>query len=198
MSHHFVAIDLETANRNTRSICQIGIVVYEDGREVASDVVLVDPREPFEAMNIRVHGIRDSHVAGAACFPDLHGWLEKHLQDRIVVAHGNFDRGALKNACAHHVLPAFACRWLDSVTIARRAWPHLRGEGGGHGLANLARVFGVQFRHHDALEDARAAGLLTLRALDETGWTLEYCFGRAKPRIVPIAEGQGAPLQRAP
>ena len=182
MSHSFVAIDLETANRHTRSICQIGIVVYEDGREVASEVVLVNPREPFEAMNIRVHGIRESHVADAACFPDLHGWLHARLDGRIVVAHGTFDRGALRNACDHHALPVFACRWLDSVTIARRAWPQLRGPGGGHGLANLARVFDIRFRHHDALEDARAAGTLALRALEEQGWTLDDCFGRWRTR----------------
>ena len=187
MSHSFVAIDLETANRHTRSICQIGIVVYESGREVGSEVVLVDPREPFEPMNIRVHGISDTHVAGAAGFPDLHDWLHTHLHGRIVVAHGNFDRGALRNACEHHALPAFTCRWLDSVTIARRAWPHLKGEGGGHGLANLAKVFNLTFRHHDALEDARAAGTLTLRALEEQGWSLDDCFGRYKNRAATTA-----------
>lgn len=49
------------------------------------------------------------------------------------------------------------------MTIARAAWPGLKGNGG-HGLANLKQHLGLEFQHHDAGEDARAAALVVLRA----------------------------------
>ena len=52
--------------------------------------------------------------------------------------------------------------WSDSVAIARKAWPDLRGNGG-HGLGNLKKVLGLNFRHHDAGEDARAVFVENLR-----------------------------------
>ena len=39
----------------------------------------------------------------------------------------------------------------------------------GYGLSNVAERLGVDFQHHDALEDARAAGEILLRAIAETG-----------------------------
>ena len=54
--------------------------------------------------------------------------------------------------------------WLDTLQVARRTWDGFR-EDGGYGLANLARAFGILFKHHDAAEDARAAGLVMLRAI---------------------------------
>lgn len=54
-------------------------------------------------------------------------------------------------------------RWSDSVVIARRAWPELKGRGG-HGLANLKKTLSLKFHHHDAGEDARAAALVVLHA----------------------------------
>ncbi len=35
---------------------------------------------------------------------------------------------------------------------------------GGHGLANLKQVLNLDFHHHDAGEDARAAAMVVLRA----------------------------------
>lgn len=64
----FVAIDVETANARMRSICQIGVVVFEDGRETASDVALIDPEEEFDAINVAIHGIDEARVAGAKRF----------------------------------------------------------------------------------------------------------------------------------
>ncbi len=58
--------------------------------------------------------------------------------------------------------------WLiERTQVTRRAWPEFAGTG--YGLANVAAHLGISFRHHDALEDARAAGLILLRAIEKTG-----------------------------
>ena len=56
--------------------------------------------------------------------------------------------------------------------IARRAWPERYGQRG-YGLKNIARDLDISFRHHDALEDARAAAEIVLRACAATNTDIE-------------------------
>ena len=53
--------------------------------------------------------------------------------------------------------------WFDSVKIARKTWPEFKGKGG-HGLGHLKTALGLEFQHHDAGEDARAAAEVVLKA----------------------------------
>ena len=46
-------------------------------------------------------------------------------------------------------------------------WPEFLRSG--YGLANVAARFGIAYQAHDALEDARCAGMILLRAVAETG-----------------------------
>jgi hypothetical protein len=62
--------------------------------------------------------------------------------------------------------------WTNSVTVARQAWPALKGVGG-HGLANIKKHLGLEFHHHDAGEDARASATVILRAEDLLGRPLD-------------------------
>lgn len=165
----FVVIDVETANRGRHSICQIGIVGYRDGVECLAEETLVDPQDDFEPFNIQFHGISPQKVRGAPCFGDLHDWVSGHLGSRITVAHSGFDQSALRAACGRHGLPEIGCRWMDSISVARRAWPGLPS----YKLGVLAKMFDIKFRHHDALEDARTAGLIVVRAMQEHGGTIE-------------------------
>lgn len=85
-----------------------------------------------------------------------------------------FDRTATLRACQNAGLAHFDCCWLDTAKVARRAWSEFSRSG--YGLKNLASTFGIPFEHHDALEDARAAGEILLRAIAHTGSTAsEWC-----------------------
>lgn len=187
----FVVIDVETANRGRHSICQIGIVGYRDGAELFAEETLVDPLDEFEPFNIAFHGISPQKVAGAPHFGELHDWLSGHLGDRIVVAHSGFDRSALRAACDRHGRAEIGCRWLDSIAVARRAWPDLPS----YRLGNLAKMFDIRFRHHDALEDARTAGLLVVRAMQEGGGTIEEWLNHRPPAS---RAGEARAFDRAP
>lgn len=186
----FVAVDVETANPNMGSICQIGMVLFEDGHEVRGESVLVDPRTWFDPTNVGIHGIDEDTVKGARTFDQLHGWLCEWTTDQIVVCHTHFDRVAFQQACEGRTLPALSCTWLDSARVTRRTWPQFAQRG--YGLANVARHCGVTFQHHDALEDARAAGLILLKAMEHTGHTLEEWLTRVKRSM-----GGGEAIRRA-
>ena len=94
--------------------------------------------------------------------------------DVVLVSHTRFDRVALNRALEGYGLDSIHATWLDSAVIARAAWPERFGRRG-WSLANIAGDMGIAFRHHDAVEDARAAGEIVLRAclftgLDIDGW----------------------------
>lgn len=186
----FIAVDLETANPRMSSICQIGIVAFENGQEVSADVRLVDPRDYFDPCNVAIHGINEDDVRGAPRFGDLHDWLCQQTSGQIVACHTHFDRVALSQACGRHSLEPLPCNWLDTAQVARRAWSEVAKKG--YGLSNLARRFGIQFQHHDALHDARTAGLILLRAVEETGFDVEQWVERCRSGI-----SKSAPFRRA-
>lgn len=161
----FVVIDVETACNRASSICQIGIVGFAAGREVFAYETLVDPEDAFSPFNIRLHGIGPDRVAGQPSFPHLYDTLREHLAGRVTVAHSNFDHGALSAACRVAGLPMIRTRWLDSVKVARHAWPDLPT----HRLNALASHLELDHKHHDALSDARVAGWVVVRAMEKTG-----------------------------
>lgn len=177
----FIAVDLETANPRMSSICQIGVVTFEDGKEVAAEMRLVDPRDYFDPVNVSIHGITEDDVRGAPHFSELHGWLCAQTSGEIVACHTHFDRVALAQACGQHELELLPCNWLDTAKVARRAWAEFSQSG--YGLANLARHFDISFQHHDALHDARTAGLILLKAMEETGFNPTEWIDRCKSSI---------------
>ena len=70
MGIDFLAFDVETANRNRGSICQIGLTIVADGAIVQTETLLCRPPESvsnFDSFNIRWHGISASTVAHASC-----------------------------------------------------------------------------------------------------------------------------------
>ena len=163
----FVALDVETANRNGGSICQIGIVTFEHGRIVDEWQTLVNPRARFDAGNIRVHGIRPQDVDDAPTFRQIAGEIHERTTGQIVVAHNaNFDRSCLRYAHGEARLMEPDARWLCTVRVARRAWA---GELERFGLKVVAGHLGLRFQHHDALEDARACGQVLVAACERTG-----------------------------
>ncbi len=184
----FVVIDVETACARVSSICQIGIVGFRDGREVFSYETLLDPCDEFHAVNTRIHGIAAHHVVGQPNFAQVHAIVDRHLASRITVAHSYFDKGALHAACLVHDRPSIETRWLDSVRVARRAWPDLDN----HRLGGLARYLGIAHRHHDALSDARAAGWVIVKAIDHTGLSLaDWMAPPRQPGPPPPAAADG-------
>jgi DNA polymerase-3 subunit epsilon len=165
----FVALDVETANGDVGSICQIGLAGYKDGLLIREWVSLVDPEEEFSHININIHGLTPAAVAGAPTLPELAEILRAWLNWQVVVCHTMFDQQALTRAFAKYGLAGLNCRWLDSRQVARQTW---LSSPEGYGLAAICDFIGHEFRHHDALEDAKAAGAVILAAGRKTGLTV--------------------------
>jgi DNA polymerase-3 subunit epsilon len=159
----FIALDVETANSDASSICQIGLAVVDDDGAIDTFSFMVDPEAPFTAFNTNLHGISAQTVDGCPSFREVFETLSALLARHPIVQHSNFDKRAIEGACRLYGLPKPDLVWHDSVRIARRAWPELSGNGG-HGLASLKSHLGLEFNHHDAAEDAKAAAQVVLLA----------------------------------
>jgi len=68
---NFVAIDVETANADMASICQIGLAKVENGTLSEEWKTYVDPEDYFDGINVAIHGIDESVVKLKRCTKPL-------------------------------------------------------------------------------------------------------------------------------
>ena len=172
----FVVIDVETASVDPSSICQVGIASFLHGQIEEEWQSLVNPECDFAPAHIAVHGIHEDDLWQAPSWDKIYPEVYARLAGQIVVSHTLFDRIALERARRRFHLMECECRWLDSAQVARIAWS--RFARGGYNLPSLAAHFGIAYRAHDALEDARCTGLMLLRAIEETALSAEELLDR--------------------
>ncbi|MEP6483394.1 MAG: exonuclease domain-containing protein [Rudaea sp.] len=182
----FVAIDVETANADLASICQIGIARFVDGELIDTWSTLVDPEDDFDGFNISIHGIRPEMIKGKPNFASLIAQVQTWLGGTTSVCHTHFDRVAITCATDRYELKPIDTRWIDSACVARRTWKECAGKG--YGLSDLCKRLGYKFNHHDALEDAKAAGFVMLAAMKESGMGIDEWFARVLQPIEPSTE----------
>lgn len=190
----FVALDVETANADIASICQIGVATFVDGKLCDEWGTLIDPDDHFDYINVAVHGIEPAMVRGKPKLPAVAERIRQALVGTVSVCHTHFDRIALRRAYQKYGLPPVATTWIDSARVVRRTWKDLAWSG--YGLANVCNRIGYTFDHHDALEDAKAAGHVLLAAMREAGLDLEAVLHRVNQPIDPERASSGAALHR--
>jgi DNA polymerase III subunit epsilon len=161
--YRFIAFDVETASSAAHSICQVGFACVDHFGQIDTFSLLVNPRGPYSSFNTQLHGIDAAKTRTAPDFAQVMAHLLPLMQPQPIVQHSTFDQRAVNAACAEYGLPVPPLAWVNSVTIARKAWPEWLGNGG-HGLGHLKKALSLQFTHHDAGEDARAAAQVVLLA----------------------------------
>jgi DNA polymerase-3 subunit epsilon len=190
----FVAIDVETANADMASICQVGLAKFKDGRLVGEWSKLIDPEDYFDFINIDIHGISEKDVIGAPTFSEVVGELSRFLSDSICVSHTHFDRVSIGRALDKYSLKPIETTWLDSARVARRTWEECAWSG--YGLSKVCEIIGYEFKHHDALEDAKASGQVLIAAIEKSGLNIEAWLRRVCQPIDPSKTYSGSAISR--
>jgi DNA polymerase III subunit epsilon len=180
---NFLAIDVETANADYSSICQIGVAEFENGQVIQKWSTLVNPEAYFDPFNVSIHGIDKQQVKDAPTFDKIHNELISRIQDKITVHHMPFDKIAISRACQEYNLEIINAIWLDSAKIARRTWEQFAYKG--YGLANIANHLKIEFMHHDALEDAITAGKIVIEACTLKNLMVEHWLEQIRKPINP-------------
>ncbi len=177
----FIVIDVETANTDLSSICQIGIAKYSNGELTDQWCSLINPEDYFDSANISIHGITEDDVKQSPKLPDVVSILENFASSNICISHTHFDQVSIARAFSKYHLQPLQTVWLDSAKIARRAWQQFAKRG--YGLENLCNYIGYEFKHHNALEDAKATGQVVLAAIKQTGIGLNEWIKRVEQPI---------------
>lgn len=191
---NFVSLDVETANADMASICQIGIAKYADGSLVEEWSSLINPEDYFDYINIDIHGITEEAVKDSPTFLETLDTLEYFLKNAVCVSHTHFDRVSIGRAFERYNLDSFEIVWLDSARVARRTWEECAWSG--YGLANVCKIIGYSFKHHDALEDAKASGQVLLSAINKSGLDIDAWLKRVKQPINPSSSSCGSAVNR--
>lgn len=160
---NFIGFDVETANDDWGSICQIGLVRYQDGLEVESVSWLCAPPKPlnfFQPVNISIHGITPEQIAEQPGFAEVLPKMVEFVGDLPLVAHNaQFDFTALSRACDAAGITAPSFNFGCSLALSRFSQIKFAN----HKLPTVAQELGVELKkHHDATEDARACAGITV------------------------------------
>ena len=87
----FTVVDVETANEDVSSICQVGIAHFAGGELAGRWSSLVDPQDDFSPLNVAIHGIRPEHVRGKPTLKQLAGEIREQPSGQLVVVEAAFE-----------------------------------------------------------------------------------------------------------
>lgn len=160
---NFVAIDFETANSKRSSACAMGIIVVKNGQIVEKKSWLIRPKElKFDNINVYIHGITQKDVRDKPEFNELWDTIKPYLENQIVVAHNaSFDMSVLRHVLDEYNIPYPNFNYLCTVSVAKNTW---QGQTNNK-LDTLANMLNINFKHHDACDDALACAKILIEAL---------------------------------
>lgn len=160
----FAAIDFETANSESSSVCSVGIVVVRGGEVVDTFYSLIQP-EPnyYNYFCQRVHGLSCRDTDDAPVFPRVWEQIEPLIEGLPLVAHNaKFDQGCLKSVFRVYQMDYPDYVFYDTLKASRKAFT----DAPNHQLHTIAALCGYDLKnHHHALADAEAAAAIAIEIL---------------------------------
>jgi DNA polymerase-3 subunit epsilon len=158
----YIAVDFETANEKRSSPCSIGLAWIRNGAVVRIEERLIRPRDMrFSGFNISIHGIRPEHVETSPEFPAVISEFREDFARSTMIAHNaSFDMSVWRAASDLYGLPYPKFEYLCTLQMARKVWLNLPS----YRLSELAHILDIQFKHHNAAEDASVCGQVALAA----------------------------------
>lgn len=162
---NFVAIDFETANSKWSSACSIGYAIVENGEIIETGHHFIKP-EPFyfQSRNIEIHGITGDDVNDKPNIVEVWNNIENLFKDKPIVSHNaSFDIGVLRHGFDVFNKPYPSFKYLCTYRLAQVIWPNENN----HRLNTLGKKFNIDFKHHDACEDAVVCAKLLLNMIKE-------------------------------
>lgn len=164
---NFVAIDVETANREPSSICAIGAVKVVDGAIADRFYSLVKPEPEYYVRYFteHVHGISPEMTEEAPTFDVVWRRLHSFIARLPLVAHNKaFDERCIRAAFRVYGMDYPDYPFFCTLAKARRTVP--RTMCSSYSLPVLCDFLGIPFyNHHNALADAEACAKIALTIL---------------------------------
>ena len=157
----FLVIDFETANNDNSSICQIGLVKYDNGEYTTLIDTLINPETEFSDINVAKHNITEEDVQDAPLFYETYSQLEV-MDNCFVFNHNGSDKSKFEAACEKYNLTNLDITWINSATVVRRTWDEFSKSG--YGVGNMCNYLGIELTAHNAASDALATAKIIIEA----------------------------------
>lgn len=158
MSIDFVAIDFETANQRRASACAVGLTKVLNGQIVDTFYTLINPEDDFDPFNIYIHGITEDMVKNSPNYYDVIQNVKLFIGELPLVAHyAPFDMGVIRDSNDRYEVNNFKAYYFDSYYLAKQYMRSLS-----YKLNYLSNLLGIDFNHHNALDDSTACAKLIL------------------------------------
>lgn len=179
----FVAFDVETANAQPYSICNISAVKVDHGQITDSITSLIKPPET-KFTNTRINGITWDMVRTAPTFKEYYeSTFHDFIKGYVLVAHNaQFDMGCLLHtAKTEGIVLDNPLLFADTLQSARYTYRELPN----HKLDTICKHLNISLDHHDSLSDARACALIMLDTMKrKTIPIVKSLFGPSKDLFV--------------
>lgn len=153
----FIAIDFETANPKRTSPCTLGLVKYENNKQVEEKYWKFKP-VPFEfsSINLRITGLCEDDFMNSPTFAEAWNEIKPYFDNSLVFAHNtNFDINVLKQTLEYYELPFPSFQFCCTYLMSKVKFSDLEN----YKLNTVAKFMNLeQFNHHNALDDAIICG----------------------------------------
>lgn len=152
--------DVEYANSNNKSICQMGIMCenYDDKEPFYPERnIYLDPEDGFDDFCIKIHGITKERIKNELTFPEVWKDIEKYFTNAVVIGHNvaAADIDSLVKSLKRYNLDIPELYYICTLEIARRYIP--KYEVPNYSMFTLCKHFGICIdNEHDAFDDACA------------------------------------------
>ncbi len=176
----FCALDLETTGTNAalHMIVEVGIVRFTIDKIIETYESLVNPGMKIPEDVVAIHGITNDMVRGAPPVSDILGEITRVIRDSVLVIHNpGFDLSFLGWAFLKGGRLSPMMESIDTVRLARRAWPGLKN----YKLETICEHLRLNLTPHRAIPDAMACMEVfrnAVRKEDRAGrWMLDDLVG---------------------
>lgn len=164
----YVAIDFETSGREKHYACAIGLVKVENNGISDRYYHLIRPPSS-NVWFTHIHGLTWNDLKNKPMFPELWDDINAFIKnaDFLIAHNARFDRSILYACCEKYDLQKPQAPFIDTLKGARKAICI-----DSHNLNIVCDYFGIEIKHHDAMEDAFGCAKIFLK-LQKLGLTDE-------------------------
>ncbi len=140
--------------------------MIEDGQIVGRHYQLIRPTPFwFDPFNTSIHGITEHDVADAPTFLETWEMIHPKIVGPLVAHNAAFDMSVLRASLDGCGRSYPETDYFCTLVIARLAW----ADNPTYSLGYIAGVLGIEFKHHNAQEDAIACARIAISACQRLG-----------------------------
>lgn len=162
----FVVLDVETTGLSCEKaeIIEVAITKVAGGEVQNEYSTLVNPGIKLPTRISNLTGITDDDLLNAPTFPEIAKEVAGLINGKVVLGHNvTFDLSFVQAALDRLSIP-FSCSYLDTVQVARKAYPELKD----HKLETLICCLNLSDRQtHRALDDVHCTLKMFRDAVDK-------------------------------